>query len=141
MQSKAQGSRRRPGTQNNSRPKTDPVEAKDRNDRGLGHVPRTQHASVLKKRFSYIYREVSGAFSKMKKKKCPDLGPFFTNQKIVLSSIANRAFSRTCRLGSQGQGLYLQGQGLQNVFSRTSSRTPPLNNSNAIQNKINIFFT
>ena len=71
----------------------------------------------------------------MKKKKGHDFGQFFTNQKIVLSSTANRAFSRTCRLEGRGQGLYLrgQGQGLQNVFMRTSPSTPPLNNSNAIQ--------
>ena len=36
-------------------------------------------------------------------KKGHDFGPFFTNQKIVLSSTANRAFSRACRLGGQGQ--------------------------------------
>ena len=30
-------------------------------------------------------------------KKGHDFGPFFTNQKIVLSSTANRAFSRACR--------------------------------------------
>ena len=69
-----------------------------------------------------------------------DLGPFFTNQNIVLSSTASRAFSRTCRLGGQGQGLYYRGQRLQDVFSRTWSRTPSLKNSNAIQDKINIVF-
>ena len=46
------------------------------------------------------------------------LHKLLTNQKIVLSS-------------SRGQGiledLRLRGQGLQNVSSRTSSRTPPLN--------------
>ena len=59
----------------------------------------------------------------------------------MLSSTANRAFSRSCRLGGLGQGRYLrgQGQGLQNVFSRTSLRTTPLKNSNAIEDKINIF--
>ena len=67
-----------------------------------------------------------------RQKKGHDLGPFFTNQKIVLSSTAKRIFSRNCRLGGQGQGL-------QDVFSRTSSRTPPLKNSNAIQDKINFF--
>ena len=67
-----------------------------------------------------------------------DLGPFFTNQKIVLSSTASWAFLRTCRLG--GQGLYYRGQRLQDVFSRTWSRTPSLKNSNAIQDKINIVF-
>ena len=75
--------------------------------------------------------------------------PIYTNQEIELSSTANRAFSRTCKLGGQGQGLYYrgqglyyrgQGQGLQNMFSRTSSRIPPLKNSNAIQDKINVFF-
>ena len=47
------------------------------------------------------------------KKNDHDLCPFSTNQKIVLSSVENRAFSRTCTL---------RGQELPNVFSRT----PPL---------------
>ena len=53
------------------------------------------------------------------KKKDHDLCPILTNQKIVLFSTEDCAFSRTCRV---------RGQGLQNVSSRpkTSSRTPTL---------------
>ena len=47
VESKTQGSRPRPKTQKNSKPmtaqpRTDPLEAKDRNVRGQGQGPRTQ---------------------------------------------------------------------------------------------------
>ena len=53
------------------------------------------------------------------RKKAHDLCPISTNQKIVLFSTEDCAFSRTCGV---------RGQGLQNVSSRpkTSSRTPTL---------------
>ena len=142
MESRTQGSRPRSMTRNNPRPKprTELLEAKARNTRGQGQESGTQRASVFQKEGLHKFTAMSHTISKAKKKKCHDLGPFFTNQKIALSSNANRAFSRICRLGGQGQGLYLQGQGLQNVFSRTSSRTLALNNSTAIQDKINVFF-
>ena len=130
MESKTQGSRSRPRTQNNPRPKTDPLEAKDRNTRGQG--PRTQRVdtSIFKKKGLLKFTARSLARSpRRRKKKGHVLGPFFTNQKIVLSSTANTAFSRTCWLG--GQGLH--------VFSRTSSRTPSLKNSNAIQENYYFF--
>ena len=131
-----QGSR--PRTQNNPRPRTDPLEAKDRNARGQGL--RTQRASVFQKKSLLKFTARSLARSpRRRKKKGHDLGLFFTNHKIVLFSTANRAFSSNCRLGGQGQGLYYRGQGLQNVFLRTVSRTPPLKNSNDIRDKINIF--
>ena len=131
MESKTQGSRPRlgPRTQNHPRPRTNPLKAKDTTRK---YFPRKK--DLLK------FTARSLARSSRRKKKGHDLGPFFTNQKIVLSSTVNRAFSRTCRLG--GQGLFYRGQskGLQNVLSRTSSRPPPLKNSKANQNKINIFF-
>ena len=91
---------------------------------------------------SQIFREIQ-AFSKKKKKKRKrkvfklhnfsrgpgvlqdekngqDLIPFSTNQKLVLSSA--EAFSRTCKLRSQGLDLRGQGQALQTA----SLRTPPL---------------
>ena len=60
-------------------------------------------------------------FSKLqtKKKKRHDLGHFLTNQKVVLSSVEDRGFSRTCRLRDQGKRLDLRGQRLENVSSRT----------------------
>ena len=127
VESKTQGSR--PRTQNNPRPKTDPLVAKDRNARGQGHNVQV----FSKKRLSLNLPRGLWRVLQDEEKKGHDLGPFFTNQKIVLSSTANRAFSRTCGLGGQGLGL-------QNVFLRTVSRTPPLKNSNDIRDKINIFF-
>ena len=77
--------------------------------------PRT-NAQVFsqKKVFSQIFREISG-----EERKGHDHGPFSTNQKIVLSSTEDRAFSRTCKL---------RGQGFQHMSSKlkTSSRTPSL---------------
>ena len=43
-------------------------------------------------------------------------------------------------LKAKAKGLYYRSRGLQNVFSRTWSRTPPLKKSNASQDKINIVF-
>ena len=93
------------------------VEAKDQ-----GH-----NAQVFSKKKSFY--EISGVLQKLKKrsssrksqifreisdeeKKSHDLGPFLTNQKILLFSAEDKAFSRTSRLRGQGQGL-------QNVSSRT----------------------
>ena len=90
MESRTQGSRPSPRTQKNPRPRprtafprTDTLEAKDRNARGQGQGPRTQ-AQVLskKKRSSQKYFQ---AISK-KKKKDQALHKILTNQKIVLSS-------------------------------------------------------
>ena len=101
--------------------------------RSQGQAVRTQRASFLKKKKVFVqkYRKF---FAKTKRsptkkkvfRRAPrrrkndhDLGPFSTNQKIELSSVEDRAFSRTCRLRGQGQGL-------QNVSSRTFLRTPSL---------------
>ena len=137
---KSQGSRPWPRTKGHktirgqgptlSRPRTGTLETKDQ-----------QHNAQVfsKKKVLLKFTARSLAHSpRRRKKKDHDLGPFFTNQKIVLFLTTNRAFSRTSRLGGKSQGLYYRG--LQNVFSRTSSRTPPLKNSNAIQDEINIFF-
>ena len=87
--SKTQGSR--PRTQNNPRPRTNPLEAKDRNAPSQG--PSTQRARVFQKKGSpQIYREVSGAFFKTMKKKVMTLAHFLQNQKTVLSSTANKHF-------------------------------------------------
>ena len=57
-----------------------------------------QRASFFKKKRS-SYNLPLGLWRVLQdeEKKGHDLGPFFTNQKIVLSSTANRAFSRTCK--------------------------------------------
>ena len=93
------------------------VKAKDRlsKDRPTrGQAPRTQRASVLQKkkkkfplRISQIFREISGVLQKKRssrrksqffreisdeEKKDHDLGPFLTNQTIVLSSAEDRDF-------------------------------------------------
>ena len=101
------------------------LEAKDQKSRTQG-----LDTIVSKKKGLLKFTARSLAHStRRRKKKGHDLGPFVTNQKIVLST-ANRAFWR----------LVGQGQGLQDVFSRTSKRTPPLKNTNAIRDKINAFF-
>ena len=134
MESRTQGSRPRPRTQKNPKlrtnfPRAEPFEAKDRNTRGLGHnaqVFSLPPQKGLRAKKSQIFHEISGVlqikkdlrlknrkfFAKFKAKKNSQ-SPFLTNQKIVLSSTEDRAFSRTCRLRGHGQG-----QGLQNVSSR-----------------------
>ena len=131
---RTQGSRPRPRTQKNPRPRTafprtDTLEAKDRNARGQG--PRTQaqvFSKKKKKRSSQkffkrspqknVFQEIFQALHKI-----------LTIQKIALSS-NQRPIFEDLRPRGQGQGLDLrgQGQGLQNLSSRprTSSRTPPL---------------
>ena len=110
-------------------PRAVPLGATDRNARGQGHnaqvfskkkvfvqknckFSRTFRHSPKKKVFVKFLRRL--ACSKTKNKNDYYLGPFSTNQKIVLSE--DRVFLRTCWLG---------GKGLQIV----SSRTPPLANS------------
>ena len=145
MESRTQCSRprARSRTQKNPRPRADfprtgPLEAKNK------HTT----CKFSKKKGLYKFTARSLARSPGRRKKGHDLGPFFTNQKIVLSWTKERAFSKNCRLRSQDQGLDLRGLGkeLQNEFSRkfsrprTFSKTPGLNNSNAIQDKMKTFF-
>ena len=65
MESRTQGSRPRPKIQKNSRPRTalprtDTLEAKDRNARGQGQVPRTQtHVLSKKKRLQNFFQAIS----------------------------------------------------------------------------------
>ena len=117
---KAQGqghkknSRPRPRT---AFPRTDTLEAKDRNARGQGQGPRTQ-AQVLskKKGLQKIFQAISTKkrfpknFSSAPQKCCP--------------RAEDRPIFEDLRPRGQGQGLDLEGQaqGLQNVSSRTSSR-------------------
>ena len=122
VESRTQGSRLRPRTQKKSGPRprtafprTDTLEAKDRNARGQGQGPRTQ-AQVLSKKG--LHKNFSGDLQKKKglpKNFSSDLHKILTIQKIVLSSSRGQANFR----GLEARG---QGQGLQNV----SSRTPPL---------------
>ena len=97
----------RPRTQKSPRPKTDFLrtgflEAKDRNAQGQGHKAQEkdlrakksqllQNSGILKKKGFHKFYAGSQAFF-YTKKKSHDLGPFLTNQKIVLSSTEDRAF-------------------------------------------------
>ena len=109
MESRTQGSKPRPGPRTQKKietkakdspiPKTDPLEAKDRNARGQGQEPRTQPQVLSKKR---VFRKFFRAISKKKvfrKKFSGDLHEktvfqkifqvlhkLLTTQKIVLSS-------------------------------------------------------
>ena len=100
-------------------PRTDTLEAKDRNARGQGQGPRTQAQMLSEKKSS------SQTFFRRspKKKRFPNifqaLHKILTIQKIVLS------FFEDLRARGQELDLRGQGQGLQNVFSRT----PPLMNT------------
>ena len=105
MEWKTQGSRPRLITQNNPRPRTDPLEAKDCNARGQDQGHNAEVFSKKKKVFINLLRSLWRVLLDEEKKTDHNLGPFFTNQKIVLSLTANRAFSRTCKLGRQSQGL------------------------------------
>ena len=74
MESRTQGSRPRPRTQKNLRPRprtalprTDPLEAKDGNARGQGQEPGTQAESVLRKKVLKNCFLIFQAISKTKK--------------------------------------------------------------------------
>ena len=108
VESRTQGSR--PRTQKKSEPKpvtdfprTDLLEAKDRNAEGKGH--NAQVFSKKKKRSRAQSRKFFVKFQS-RKKMVMTLAHF---QKIVLSSAEDRVFSGTWRL--RGQGLDLGGQG------------------------------
>ena len=146
---KARGQGQGQGHKKNLRPKprtafprTDTLEAKDRNARGQGQGPRTQ-AQVLsekKKVFTKIFQAISKKkrssqkFFKLSPKKnvfqknFQALYKILTIQKKRCPRAEDRAIFEDLRPRGQGQGqgLDLRGQGLQNVSSRTSSRTPPL---------------
>ena len=141
VESRTQGSRPRPRTQKKSEAKALAKDSlsEDRHSRGQGQEcsrprPRTKDtsASALQKKkkvFTKIFQAIStkNVFQKF----FQALHKILTIQKIVLSS--RRGQANFWGL-SQGQGLDLrgQGQGLQNLSSRTSSRprtssrTPPL---------------
>ena len=65
VESRTQGSRPRPRT---AFPRTDALEAKDRNARGQGQGPRTQSASALQKKKKKVFTKIFQAISKKKKK-------------------------------------------------------------------------
>ena len=133
VESRTQGSRPRPRTQKkNPRPRprrafprTDTLEAKDRNARGQGQEPRTQ-VQVLSKKKKGLHKNFLGDLQKKKvftkifqaistKKRFPknfsSASQNFNNSK----NSADRPIFEDLRPRGQGQGL-------QNV----SSRTPPL---------------
>ena len=148
MESRTQGSR--PRTQKKSEAKDSLSE--DRHSRSQGQEcsrPRTKDTSASalqnkKKVFSKIFQAIS---TKKKKKVLTKIFQAISTKKRFTKNFSSALqnfnnsknsavleprtgqFSRT---RGQGQGLDLRGQGLQNVFSRTSSRprtssrTPPL---------------
>ena len=71
-----------------------------------GHNVLTQVFSK-KKVFLNLPRGLWSVFQD-EEKKGHDLGPFFTNQKIVLSSTANRAFSRTLVLKAKAKDFIIE---------------------------------
>ena len=142
MKSRTQGSRPRPKIQKNPRsrprtalPRTDPLEAKDRNARGQGQGPRTQAQVFSQKK---VFKKFSGDLQQKRLPKFFFRRPtkFQQFKKRCCPRAEDRATFEDLRPRGQGQGLDLrgqgQGQGLQNVSSKTSSRprissrTPPL---------------
>ena len=101
-------------------PRTDTLEAKDRNARGQG--PRTQ-AQVLSKKKT-VFTKIFQAISTKKRflKNFSSAPQNFNNSKNT--AVLEPRTSQFSTTRGQGQGLDLrgQGQGLQNL----SSRTPPL---------------
>ena len=109
VESRTQGSRPRPRPRT-AFPRTDALEAKDRNARGQGQGPRTQSASALRKKKKKVFTKIFQAISKKKKKKRSSqkffkrsplknvfqtifqaLHKILTFQKIVLSSSRGQA--------------------------------------------------
>ena len=146
MESRTQGSRPRPRTQKNPRPRprtafprTDTLEAKDRNTRCQGQGPRTQAQvlSIKKKVFAKFFQAISKTKQKkgvhknflgdlykktLSKKFFKRYTKFSQFKKYCCPQAEDRPIFEDLRPRGQGQGLDLRGQGLQNV----SSRTPPL---------------
>ena len=152
MESRTQGSRPRLRTQKNPRPRTafprtDTLEAKDRNARGQG--PRTQAQVLSKKKKKGLHKNFSGDLQNKKKrssqkffKRSPQKNVFqnifqalhkiLTIQKILLSSSRGQANFRGLEAKAKDLTFEAKAKDFQNVSSRTSSRprtssrTPPL---------------
>ena len=137
MESRTQGSR--PRTQKKSEAKAKDSLSEDRHSRGQGQEcsrPRTKDTSASalqkkKKRSSQKFFKRSpqkNVFQKI----FQALHKILTIQKMLLSSSRGQAYFRELRPRGQGLDFRGQGQGLQNLSSRTSlrprtsSRTPPL---------------
>ena len=73
-------------------PRTDTLEAKDRNARGQGQEPRTQSASALQKKKKFFFKRspLKNVFQKI----FQALHKILTFQKIVLSSSRGQAYFR-----------------------------------------------
>ena len=111
-------------------PRTDSLEAKDRNARGQRH----RRKCSPKKRSSKVF------FRRSPKKRSSkffsgDLQNFNDSKKYCCPRAEDRAIFEDLKLRDQGQGLDLRGQGQrhQNVYSRT----PPLTNMRYKNNKQN----
>ena len=120
-----QGSRPRPRT---AFPRTEPLEAKDKNARGQGQGPRTQ-AQVLSKKKD-LHKNFSGDLQEKKKKKKRFSQKFFrrspqTNvfQKMFQALHKILTIQKILLSSSRGQANF---RGLEASRPKTSSRTPPL---------------
>ena len=113
-------------------PRTDPLEAKDRNARGRGQGPRTPAQVFSKKKVLKIFFSRSPKNNVCKKNFSGDPQNLNNSKYSAVLEPRTGQIFKGLRLQSQGQRLDLRGQsqGLQNVSSRTSlrtsSRTPPL---------------
>ena len=125
-------------------PRTDTLEAKDRNARGQGQghqrkcSPKSQKffRRSQKKKKKGLHKNFSSGLQKktFSKKFFKRFTKFWQFKKYCCPRAEDRPIFEDLRPRGQGQGLDLrgQGQGLQNVSSRTSSRprtssrTPPL---------------
>ena len=152
VESRTQGSRPRPRTQKNPRPRpmtafprTDTLEAKDRNARGQGQGPRHKSKCSPEKKKG-LHKNFSGDLKKKKKVFSKIFQAISTKNRFPKnfssapqnfnipknSAVLEPRTGQFSRTRGQGQGLDLRGQGLQNLSSRTcsrlrkSSRTPPL---------------
>ena len=135
MESRTQGSRPRPRTQKKSEAKAKDSPSEDRPSQGQECSrprPRTEDTSTsaLQKK-KKVFKNFFLAFSSKNR-----LLKFFFRRSTKTQQFKkkccfraeDRAIFEDLRPRGQGQELDLQGQsqGLQNVSSRTSSRTPPL---------------
>ena len=104
VESRTQGSRPRPGTQKNPRPRThlprtDPLEAKDRIVRGQsqGHSAEVfSKKKSLRSKFSQVFRKLQAISKKQKKSLRPQIRKFATNScvKNFFSKVLWRAPKR-----------------------------------------------
>ena len=133
VESRTQGSRPRPRTQKKSEakakdslPRTDALEAKDRNARGQGPRTQAQVLSKKKKKKKKVFTKIFQAIPPQKKKKKKKV---FT--KIFQAISTKKRFPNNFSSAPQNFNIPKNSAVLEprtGQFLRTSSRTPPLVN-------------